>query len=261
MPAGGGEERRWDDGLVSIVTPAYKAAATIGETIRSVQAQTWPHWEMIVVDDRSPDDTFAIVAAEAARDPRIVAVRQERNGGPAAARNASLERARGRWVAFLDADDLWLPPKLERQLALMRETGCVLSCTGYRRMLADGSRIGGVVPVPARFDYARMLRGNDVATLTAMVDRAQAGDIRMQAVGYDDYALWLSILRRGGEGRGLAEDLARYRVLGGSVSSRPMRSIGWTWRIYREVEGLSLTRALWCMGFYGWKAVMRRRTL
>src|SRR6266851_7774264 len=113
--------------LVSIVTPAFRAERFIGATIRSVRSQSFPRFEMLVVDDCSPDGTAGVVASMAAEDSRIVLLRHERNGGPAAARNTALASARGRYIAFLDGDDLWLPAKLERQLAFMTERGAAIS--------------------------------------------------------------------------------------------------------------------------------------
>ncbi|MDW8259669.1 MAG: glycosyltransferase family 2 protein, partial [Gammaproteobacteria bacterium] len=125
-----------------MITPAYRAAKFIAETIQSVQAQTYPDFEMLIVDDCSPDETAAVVARFAAEDPRIRLLRQSVNGGPAAARNRALMEARGRWIAFLDSDDLWLPEKLCRQLAFHRATDAALTYTAFRRISSDGSRLG-----------------------------------------------------------------------------------------------------------------------
>src|SRR5437660_969214 len=143
--------------LVSIVTPAYRAAAFVEGTIQSAQAQDYPHWEMLVVDDCSPDDMCARVAPIAAVDPRVCLIRQTSNVGPAAARNVALERAKGRYVAFLDSDDLWLPDKLTAQLEFMEERRAAVSYTGFRRMTQDGSRLGRQVSVPRTLTYGRLL--------------------------------------------------------------------------------------------------------
>lgn len=243
---------------VSIVTPAYNAARFIGEAITSVRVQTFPDWEMLVADDGSRDDTRAIVERLAAQDACIILIPLEGGCGASAARNAALARARGRYICFLDADDLWLPQKLERQLAFMRKTGCALSYTGYQRMTQDGRVLGRPIQVPERMTYRELLRNTAVATSTSMVDRAQTGPIRFTGMGHEDYALWLSLLRRGLEARGLNEDLARYRVVEGSLSSRPLRSAGWVWRIYREREHLNPVYALWCLSHYGLRAVGKR---
>lgn len=244
--------------LVSIITPAHNAERFIGETIRSVQAQTMGDWEMLVADDASPDGTRALVEQMAREDPRIRLVALSQNGGPARARNAALAQARGRYVAFLDSDDLWLPAKLERQLAFMREGDYAVSYTAFRRISVDGGRTGRLIQVPKSLSYRQLLKNTAIATLTCVADRQTTGPFEMTDAGYDDYILWLELLRRGFVAHGLQEDLARYRVVGGSISSKPQRSAAWTWNIYRNIEGLDLVSAAWCMGHYGLRAIAKR---
>lgn len=245
--------------LVSIITPTWNVEKFVGDTIRSVQAQTFKDWEMLITDDCSTDGTVGIIEAIAATDPRVRVARQSKNGGPALARQASLNRANGRFVAFLDGDDLWLPEKLQRQLPFMQERRAALSYTAFRRVSDDGTMIGGLKTVPPSLSYSRLLKNTAIACLTAVVDRDVSGPIAMKNEPYDDYCLWLSILRRGHVAYGLNEDLARYRVRGGSVSSRPLRSASWVWNIYRNVEGLSLPRATCHLGLYGLRAWAKRR--
>ncbi len=244
--------------LVSIVTPAWRAARFLPATIASVEAQSCGDWELLIVDDASPDETAALAAAAGARDPRIRLLRQPENGGPAAARNRALAAARGRFVAFLDADDLWLPQKLERQLAFMRAQGAAVSFTAFRRIDESGQRVGRLIHVPARLGYRQLLKNTAIANLTAMVDRQATGPFAMTDKGYDDFILWLGLLRRGFDAYGLDEDLARYRVVGGSVSSRPRRSAGWVWRAYREEAGLGPVAAAWCLAHYAARAAWKR---
>ncbi len=243
---------------VSIITPAYNAAATIRMTIRSVQTQSFEDWEMLIADDGSEDDTAAVVEEVAASDGRVVLIRCPANAGSGAARNAALARAAGRYVAFLDSDDLWLPEKLARQTAFMRDKACALSYTAFRRISTDGARTGRLIPVPERLTYGALLKNTAIATLTAMVDSRQTGPLSMSTARRDDYILWLSLLRRGFIAHGLQEDLARYRAVAGSRSSRPGRSAASTWRVYREAEGLGLVRASWCMTHYGARALVKR---
>ena len=246
--------------LVSIVTPAYNAARFVGETIQSVQAQTFGGWEMLIADDGSGDNTCGVVECFIRGDPRIILIRRETRGGPAAARNTALERACGRYIAFLDSDDLWLPEKLQRQLAFMRETGAVICYTAYRRVTEDGARVGRIITVPESLTYGQLLKNTAIATLTAMVDREQAGSFCMVEDRREDYSLWLSLLRRGFVARGLNEDLARYRVVGGSDSSSRLRSAAGVWHIYRQIEKLSPPYATWCFLHYAVHACLRRRT-
>ncbi|WP_420349349.1 glycosyltransferase family 2 protein [Pelagibius sp.] len=244
--------------LVSVITAAFNAEDFIGETIASVQHQTLEDWEMLVADDASSDSTAAIVRDCAASDARIKPIALAQNGGVAAARNAALDRARGRFIAFLDSDDLWLPKKLERQIAFMRQRDCAVSYTAFRRVNEDGQQLGRLMTVPERLTYTQLLKNTAIATLTGMVDTDRTGPIRMTEARRDDLILWLSILKRGFVAYGLQEDLARYRVVRGSLSSKPKRSAAWTWSVYRNVEKLGVLYASWCMLHYGTRAVLKR---
>jgi teichuronic acid biosynthesis glycosyltransferase TuaG len=244
--------------LVSIIMPAWNASRLIGQSIASVQGQTLGDWELLIADDCSTDNTTAIIEAIAEADPRVHLIRQSKNGGPAVARQAALDQATGRFVAFLDSDDLWLPPKLEKQIAFMVEREAALSYTAFRRISEDGDRIGRLHSIPPSMTYRQLMGRTVIACLTAVIDRQVAGDIHIADEPYDDFVLWLSILKRGHVAHGLAEDLARYRVRQGSVSSRPLRSMAWVWHIYRKVERLSLPHALWCLGSYGFHAAAKR---
>lgn len=245
--------------LVSIITPSWNVESLIGETIESVQTQTHADWELLIADDCSTDNTAAVIEGYAAQDPRIKLIRQARNGGPALARQAAIERAQGRFLAFLDSDDLWLPTKLERQLGFAQQRRAALSFTAFRRINENGTVTGRLIPVPDTLNYDQLLKNTSIATLTALVDREIAGNIAMKNEPYDDFCLWLSILKPGHVAHGLDEDLARYRVRGFSVSSRPLRSAGWVWHIYRNVERLSPVKSAWCFANWGARAWLKRR--
>jgi teichuronic acid biosynthesis glycosyltransferase TuaG len=233
--------------VVSIVTPVWNAAATLAEAAASAQAQTFADWEMLIVDDGSTDGSRALAERLAAADPRLRVLGWAANRGAAAARNAGLRAARGRVVAFLDADDRWLPPKLERQLAQMAATGAPFVFASYRRIDAAGRPLG-VVRVPARVDHARLLRGNAIPCQTAAFDRAHYGPVEMPDLRRrQDYGLWLMLLARGGAALGLDEVLAEHRIRPGSLSSDKLAAAAGTWRVYREVAGLSRPRAALCL--------------
>lgn len=246
--------------LVSIITPAYKAAAVIGETIRSVLDQTYPQWELLITEDCGPDETRAVVREWAARDPRIVLIEAPQNGGPAAARNHSLARARGRWLAFLDSDDLWLPDKLEAQLAFHRaHPGAKLSFTGFRRISADGTRTGRYLSVPASLGYRGLLGNTAIATSTVIVDREATGPFTMKPAYYDDFACWLALLKPGGRALGLDRDLMRYRVMDASVSRDKGNSARQVWKAYREIERLGPIASAWYFAQYSARAWWKYR--
>lgn len=247
--------------LVSVITPAFKAARFIGETIGSVQAQSLEDWEMMIADDCSPDDTCEVVAGFASKDPRIKLIRQDANQGPAAARNAALAQATGRYIAFLDSDDLWLPEKLEKQVDFMAQKDCAISYTCYRRLSEDSRTLGHLIRPPASQTYREALKNAAIPNLTSMVDTEKTGPIRINEAGYraHDYILWLSLLRQGHTAHCLEEDLARYRSVVGSISSSHSRSAYWVWRIYRDIEKLSLPYAAWCLVHYAGHALLKRR--
>lgn len=247
------------DGLVSIIVPAFRAGAFIEHTIQSVMAQSYTNWEMLIADDCSPDNTRAIVAAWARRDARVRLIALDRNGGPAAARNAALAQARGRWIAFLDSDDLWLPNKLERSLAHAAAHRAPLVYTGFRRISHDGSRTGDYIAVPASLTYRELLGNTAIATSTVLIDRAIAGDVRMERVFYDDFVCWLSILKRGHVALGLNEDLMRYRVLSQSVSRNKGRSAREVWKTLRGIEHLGIVPAAWHFSRYAFNAARKYR--
>jgi teichuronic acid biosynthesis glycosyltransferase TuaG len=242
--------------LVSVIMPAYNAQLFIGDAIRSVQTQSHREWELLVVDDGSLDETSKVVSEYSACDSRIRLICQA-NAGPAVARQRALDAAQGRHIAFLDADDLWLPEKLARQLTFMQERHAAISFTQFRRISADGRQVGHLVTIPTQLDYRGLLKRTAIATSTVIIDRHLAGDFRMTRTYYDDYALWLSILRRGFIAHGLQEDLMRYRVVGKSVSRNKWRSAYWVWRVYRDVEGLSLAEASWCFANYAVNGVLK----
>ncbi len=244
--------------VVSVIMPAFDAAATVVASIASVLAQTHRELELVVVDDGSRDATAALVEAQAARDPRVVLLRQA-NAGVAAARNAGIEAAHGNCIAFLDSDDRWHPRKLERQLAVMRACGARVAYTAYRRVDAAG-RVLSVVSPPARVDHAALLRSNHIGNLTGLYDR-RVGDARFRRIGHEDYVFWLDLVRRAGEAVRAddGEPLADYLVREGSVSANKWRAARWQWRIYREVEGLPVGRSAALMLAYIRHAIAKRR--
>jgi glycosyltransferase involved in cell wall biosynthesis len=246
--------------LVSIITPAFRAARFVGDSIQSAISQDYPKWEMLIVDDCSPDDTVERVEEWVRRDSRVRLIRQDRNGGPAAARNAALASSSGRFAAFLDSDDYWLPQKLSRQLDFMRSNGAAISFTGFRRISEDGGQIGRRLTVPERLTYTQLLGNTAIATSTVIIDRSITGPLEMRHVYYDDFVLWLSLLRRGHVAFGINEDLMRYRVVGKSVSRNKTKSAREVWKTYRKVEELGILRSAWCFANYsarGWLKYLR----
>lgn len=230
--------------LVSVICPARNSAAYLSRAIVSVIRQTWRNWELWVIDDGSSDDTELIARAFAAEDSRISVIKNEVGSGVPTARNIGLDAARGRWVAFLDSDDEWLPEKLEKTLAFAQENQSPLTFTGYRATDPSGLRLGRYTDVPHTVDYRRLLTVNVIATSSVLVDRALTGGIQMRDVSSSDFVCWLGILKKHQFAFGLSEDLLRYRLTPGSLSRNKARVPGKIWKIYREIEGLSILDSL-----------------
>ena len=231
--------------MVSVIMPAYRSGDVIRRSVGSVQSQTVEDWELLIVDDCSPDDTYGKLLDLSAEDGRIRVFRTPVNSGPAAARNIALENARGRYAAFLDSDDCWLSEKLERQIGFMRDKKAAFSCTAYDRISEDGTILGRVTPFE-KADYKKVLYyANPVGNSTAMIDRELLGDLRVPAIRKrNDFALWLAALKVTDYVYGMKECLAQYTVRSGSVSGNKADLLRYQWQLYREVEGLDMGRTL-----------------
>ena len=261
-----GTSSRFRPPVVTIVTPAFNATRFIRDTIESVQAQTFGNWEMIVVDDFSQDNTCEVVETEARKDSRIRLIRLSENGGISLARNVALQAANGRYIAFLDADDLWLPQKLERQLAFMQERDIAFSFTQYRRMSETGAACSDVVTIPQSIDYRGSLKNTAIGVLTVIIDREKTGPFGANPnlkPGIfrpgDDYPMWFRLLKRGFTAFGLQEDLARYRIVKSSLSRVKTKAALNMWHVYRDIENLNLPYAGWCFVNYAWRAYRKNR--
>ncbi|WP_121610971.1 teichuronic acid biosynthesis protein TuaG [Mesobacillus foraminis] len=245
--------------LISIITPSYNAGAFIGQTIESVQKQTFQEWEMLIVDDCSSDDTREKVGQYAAEDSRIRLICLEENGGAAVARNTALRAAEGRYVAFLDSDDCWKPEKLERQLRFMQENGYAFTFTGYELVSPNGEPLNKEVAAPAEISYTGLLKNTIIGCLTVMIDRNQTGRFQMPNIRTrQDLATWLSILKKGHVAYGLNEVLAEYRTGNPSISKNKWKALKMNWFVYRKVEKLNVMKACWCFSHYAFNAVAKR---
>lgn len=244
--------------LTSVIMPAYNAELFIGESIESVLNQTYKWWELIIIDDCSRDSTADIVRKYCESDARVRLIQNRKNLGPAMTRNIGMDIAAGRYLALLDSDDLWLPEKLTRQVAFMSERNIDISCTAYRRISSDGSRIYKLIKAPSVITYDILLKNTCIANLTAMIRRDAVGTIRFRSIGHEDYAFWLEILGQGLTVHFLDADLARYRVVNTSVSSKKIRVLGWTWFIYRKIEKFSVYQSLWYISNYIVRALLKR---
>ncbi|MBO7587885.1 MAG: glycosyltransferase family 2 protein [Bacteroidaceae bacterium] len=232
------------EGLVSIITTLYDSGDFIGRTIESVLAQTYTNWEMIITDDCSKDNGPSIVESYVAKDTRIRLIRLEKNGGPGVARNISIQNSKGRYIAFLDSDDLWSPDKLERQLELMDSTGCGVVYSSYYTC-DEKDHITGLVKCRSRIPYWRIVCDNAIGFLTMMYDTKATGiELLPEIRKRQDWGLNIKLLRKCRVAYGIKYPLASYRIRHGSVSSGKFSLIKFNVEIYRQVLEYSRNRAL-----------------
>lgn len=263
---------------VSVVMPAFNAERYIGEAITSVFNQSFDDWELIVVDDDSSDSTTDVVREYQRSDIRVKLVPLVSNKGPAGARNAGISVARGRFLAFLDSDDLWFPEKLAIQVQRMEASGSAFCYSSYVVRRVDGSET--LVAAPPTVTYEQLLGGSVIGCSTVICDTAQLGKVQfpdnddllrrtsyrlfLRRIGHEDYALWLSILRAQARGTptaalGLDRPLVTYRIRRGSFSASKWRAALSQWFIYRNVERLGLASSLSNFASYAARALARRR--
>lgn len=242
--------------LISVITPAYNAERFIGETIESVINQTYNNWEMIIVDDQSKDSTVSIVNSYQRKDERIKLYKLEENSGSAIARNTAMEKAKGRYIAFLDSDDAWYPEKLERQLQFMQQQDIAFSFTKYRRIEEDGTLRETASKAPESVGYRDLLKHCVIGCLTVMIDREKVGQLEMVNIRTrQDYAYWLEITKRGFRAYGFPEVLAKYRIVGNSISRNKLKAAKRQWYVYRHIEKLGLIRSIWYFSHYAFHGI------
>lgn len=243
--------------------PLYNSELYVGKAIESVQAQTLDDWELIIVDDGSTD-TSAHQVGRYLSDTQITLLQFDMNQGAAAARKAAIEASRGRYIAFLDADDLWLPTKLEEQIAFMEQTGCGMCFTAYETIRADGIH-RNFVYVPDTLDYSGFLKNTITCSHTIMFDTSRVSKELLTAMpepdGFDyaeDLNIWLNVLKAGHTAHGLNSVLAKNRKHAASRSAGHVHALGRTWNQYRNREGLSVPQSAYCMGWHIFYAIKKR---
>lgn len=244
--------------LVSIIVPVYNAGKFIRETIDSVLAQTYEDFELILVDDISKDNSVEII--ESVADPRIRLHKQETNQGAYAARNKGLELAKGRYIAFLDADDKWDKDKLNKEVEFSQMKDAAFVFTGYEFADSNAVGLGKIVRVPETITYKQALHNTTIFTSTVLIDRNKVSDdlIRMPNIESEDTATWWQILKAGFTGYGLDENLVLYRRTGNSLSANKFTAIRRIWNLYREIGHLSVFAACYHFGLWALLAVKRR---
>lgn len=244
---------------VSIITPVYNSERFLEDMIRSVQNQSFKSWELIIVDDCSIDNSSDIILNFMKNDSRIVYYKLPHNSGAAVARNKGLQLATGRYIAFLDSDDLWKEQKLEIQIEYMRKHDLAFTFSAFSTISEDGVISEKVVNVPSVVTYSKLLKNTIIGCLTVVIDRSKIGDFQMPHIrAGQDTATWLSILKNGHEAHGIQNSLAMYRIVKGSLSSNKLNSLKRTWNIYKNIEKLPIYKLLYYYLFYVFNASYKR---
>ncbi|WP_299675335.1 glycosyltransferase family 2 protein [uncultured Dokdonia sp.] len=239
--------------LVSIITPLYNAEKYIIATLKSVQAQTHTNWEQLVVNDCSTDNSLQLAEELAKKDTRIKVITLSRNSGAAQSRNKATELATGDYIAFLDADDLWHPEKLEKQLKLMQEHHAAVSYTSYTHINEEGNALGKRIKALPKLTYQKQHSNNYVGNLTGMYKAAEIGKIIAPNIRKrQDWAVWLEAIKKSNRpALGIQEDLAYYRIHESSMSSNKLNLVKYNFKFYKEYLGYSwIKSAFYLLRFF-----------
>ena len=247
------------DSLVSIIMPAYNARSTIDASIQSVLMQTYTNWELIITDDGSNDGTRSYL--ETVNDSRIKVFFNKQNIGVAQTRNCCLNHASGRYIAFLDSDDLWTPKKLEIQLSQMVDKKAYFSASSYAIIDQNGTSMHRYLFVTKDITLDEMLRGSRIGCLTVMIDRNVTGDFAMPNVRHEDYVTWINLMLKHGSILGIKEVLAEYRTFGESVSSNKIQTAGWQYDIYRKYYNYSHLKSIYYFIHYGINGMIKYKSI
>ncbi|MFK3977021.1 glycosyltransferase family 2 protein [Shewanella vesiculosa] len=243
--------------LVSIIMPSYNAEKTIAQSIESVLQQSYTKWELLITDDKSSDNTINIINEYVAKDTRIQLFKNEKNLGAGGSRNRSIKESNGKYIAFLDSDDLWLDNKLSIQIDYMQTNNTALSYTWYQKFSDDGD--GGFVNPKLTVTYQQLLCSNIIGCLTAVYDVDILGKRYMPLIRKrQDMGLWLDILKDVETAYGIPEVLAKYRVDSGMTQNK-FNILKWQWNFYREVVGLNILQTIRCFVVYAYKGFVKNR--
>lgn len=245
--------------LVSIIMPCFNAASYIRESVESIRSQTFKEWELIIVDDCSKDSSIDIISSLVKEDERIKLICHKKNAGVSAARNTGIAEARGEYIAFLDSDDIWKPEKLEKQLAFMKEKGCVLSYTDFQKFNTSDGTLGKVMRCPKRMCASDILKNTAIGCLTVMVDKKQAGEFRMPPLNHtEDNCTWYHILKDTNQtAYNLGEVLSFYRDGNASMTKNKGKSAKLQWQTYRCYFKFSRIKSAYYFTWYAINAVLR----
>lgn len=237
--------------LVSIITPCYNADLTIAKTIESVIVQSYSNWEMLIVDDCSTDKSKMKIDGFVKKNSRIKYFNTDHpSGSPSLPRNIGIENAKGKYIAFLDADDLWLPDKLEKQVKFMEKNKYDLSYSFYEKMDWQGTRNNRIIKTRDVTTYNKLLKSNSIPCLTSMIRKDIIGDTRFKQIPQEDFCFWLDILKKGVTAYNMKEITALYREAKTSRSANKLDMFKGYWNVIRNHQRISLFPACYDMVTY-----------
>ncbi|MDR5687008.1 glycosyltransferase family 2 protein [Morganella morganii] len=242
--------------LISIIMPAYNASKYIAESIDSVLTQDNKNFELIIIDDNSLDNTVDIINKY--NDPRITLISNPDNYGVSEARNIGIRKANGKYIAFLDSDDIWLPNKLSSQLFYL-ENGWDVVSSNYTAFENNNKNKTTERKSPNVISYSDMLTSNFIGNLTGMYNSEKLGKIYQKNQGHEDYIMWLEIIQKSKKAYCIQESLAKYRLHNTSLSSNKIKAMKWQWEIYRNELRLSLPKSVYYFSYYIFNALKKRR--
>lgn len=246
-------EKKYTNELVSIIMPTYNSEKFILKTIESVINQSYKNWELIITDDHSTDNTVELIKSSYVNENRIRVYPLSINQGAAVARNNSIKEAKGRYIAFLDSDDIWFPRKLEKQLAFMQKTKCDLTYSSFIVVNEKGEK-KGYVNADNKVTYKSLLKRDTIGCLTVMYDTAKNGKVYMPLIRKrQDWALWLNILKQDNViSLGIKDTLAQYTLRQDSLSSNKIKLLKYTWQIFYKIENMSIILSVYHFILFLW---------
>lgn len=247
--------------MISIIMPAYNSEKTLEFAVRSVLAQTYTDFELIIINDCSKDKTPEIIQKMMSEDSRIQTLNNAKNSGVSITRHRGVEVAKGEWLAFLDSDDAWMPDKLEKQVALQKKTGANLLFTGSSFINAQGEKKDAILRVPEQIGYRKLLKQNLISNSSVMIRKALYQ--KHESMGnnmHEDFTCWLEVLRSGETAYGIDEPLLIYRLSPTSKSGNKVKAAKMNWNTYRAV-GLNVFQAAYYEAWYVVKGLLKYRKL
>lgn len=241
--------------IISIIIPCFNSQSFISQSVQSVIQQTYDDWELLIIDDCSTDSSDLVINKFLNNKSIKYFKTNKPSGSPILPRNIGIENAQGRYIAFLDSDDVWLPNKLERQMKMFEKYEDMAICfSNYEKMTEQGERNNRIIKAPSMSTYKQLLLSNVIGCLTAVYDTEKVGKVFFQNHSHEDYILWLDILKRGYVARNTNTVEALYRVRENSVSSNKLKTLSWQWDIYRNVEKIGLLRSSYYFFNYAYRA-------